>query len=315
MSIQEPSQPFSSPQFVKYLQSANSSQVVSAETDIRSFPESANAEYSSFGKFQFNTTHTKDTASEGNILSSPGGMFIDLISEEQEWPIQNDLFDGKMVFLMKANPKSTYDFDGDENVHWELQMQGRFKRVPGPLYLSIEIPKEEKFGVSWFTKVVAKAFCKLIKVMGYNLLHHSFGEKGDLPHFATPAYQAFDKFIVRKSNQTSPELGKPIDESHESSVKRRKFESGHIIDTSSLYTMSFNDTFFDPVTWQVKGIPLFKPIDIKKFTNNIRFVIYEVEEEDHKPLSARDGNVRAVAHGTHTKRNIVMWFQLHRRGA
>mmetsp|Transcript_12655 Transcript_12655/g.26273 ORF Transcript_12655/g.26273 Transcript_12655/m.26273 type:complete len:104 (-) Transcript_12655:87-398(-) len=96
-------------------------------------------------------------------------------------------------------------------------------------------------------------------------------------------------------------------------MMRRRFQANHTFDSSLMYTMSFNDTFFDPVQWQVTGIPLLKPIDMTKFTNNIRFVIYEVEEEDNKAIMLRDGNARAVVHGTHTKRNILMWFQLHKQ--
>jgi len=185
------------------------------------------------------------------------------------------------------------------------------------LYLGVEIPEdEEHFRISWPMRTVSKAFCKLIKFMGYSLLHNSVGEKGDRPHFATPAFQALDKFVASKADQPSPVLGHYIYEPFESALQRRKFQSEHTVDTSLLYTMSFNDTFFDPVRWRVTGVPLLRPVDMSRFTNNIRFVIYEVEEENHKPVAIpKNGDLKAVAHGTHTKKNHVMWFQLHRKAA
>jgi len=249
-------------------------------------------------------------------VTSPSldGMYIDLTGEERDYPINNTLFEGRMKLLLRADPQNKYDFDGDRKIYWELQIQGQFKRTPGPLYLSIEIPEEEStFKISWPMRAVARAFCRLIRFMGYNMLHNSFGEKGDRPHFGTPALQAFDKFVTSRTNETAPKLGQLIEESYHSAMMRRKFETGHTFDPSLLYTMSFNDTFFDPIKWQVTGIPLLNPIDMSKFADNIRFIIYEVEEEDHRSLNLPNGDARAVVHGTHTKRNIAMWFQMHRK--
>ena len=75
--------------------------------------------------------------------------------------------------------------------------------------------------------------------------------------------------------------------------------------------MSFNDTFFDPSSWTVTNIPIFKSVDMSKFANSLRLVLYEVDEEDYKQIRERSGNVRALSKGKHTKRNIAMFVQMH----
>lgn len=282
----------------------------SSESDKSLASTPTYSDYSSTAELRANETY-------GVVPTEYDRVYVNLADDQRDYPISNDLFEGKMRLLLREDPKNKYDFKGDHNVHWELQIQGRFKRAPGPLYLGVEIPEdEEHFRITWPMRTVSKAFCRLIKFMGYNLLHNSFGEKGDRPHFATPAFQAFDKFIASKPDQPPPVLGRYIHEPYESAMGRRKFQSDHTIDTTLLYTMSFNDTFFDPVQWQVTGVPLLRPVDMSRFTNNIRFAIWEVEEENHKPVaSPKNGDLKAVAHGMHTKKNHVMWFQLHRQAA
>lgn len=239
-------------------------------------------------------------------------IFINGLNEISSIPVNNELFEGKMIIILRANPTYNYDFGGDKNINWEVQLQGRFKRKPGPLYLSVEIPKEENFRLSWGLRTIVNASCKLIQFFGYDL-HKSLGEKGEIPHFASPAFQAFDKFVTTNSSQIHPpKLGQEIEESYDSCIKRRRLEKDHIIDTSLTYTMSFNDTFFDPAGWSVTGIPLFKNIDVSKFANSLRLVLYEVEEEDNRQIKNREGDVRAMVKGKHTKRNIAMWMQMHR---
>ena len=114
-------------------------------------------------------------------------IVVDGLQNGNEIPIDNDLFEGKMVILLRANTGLHYVFGGDDNILWEFQVQGKFKRKPGPLYISVEIPEEEKFKISWGLKAVANAFCKLITFFGYNL-HKSLGEQvsnGSYFKFAT----------------------------------------------------------------------------------------------------------------------------------
>ena len=76
--------------------------------------------------------------------------------------------------------------------------------------------------------------------------------------------------------------------------------------------MSFNDTFFDPAGWSVNGIPFFNSVDMSSFTNIIRLIFYEVEEENGRTIEKIDGNARHLAKGKHTKRNSILWFQMHK---
>lgn len=121
-------------------------------------------------KISSTTTTTTTTRMENNTVSLNG------LSHINEIPIHNDLFEGKMILIVRANPTSNYAFGGDPNIMWELQMQGKFKRTPGPLYLSVEIPREENFRMSWAVRAIANAFCKLIQFFGYDL-HKSLGDK------------------------------------------------------------------------------------------------------------------------------------------
>jgi len=217
-----------------------------------------------------------------------------------------------MLILLRANPTYKYEFGGDENINWEVQLQGKFKRIPGPLYLSVEIPREENLHLSWGLRTIINACCKLIQFFGYTL-HKSLGEKGEMPHFASPAFQAFDKFVATNTSEIdAPILGQEIQESYESCILRRKLEKEHTIDTSLLYTMSFNDTFFDPAMWSATGIPLFKNIDVSKFSSSLRLVLYEVEEEDNIAIKVKNGNAKTVVKGKHSKRKVAMWMQMHR---
>lgn len=240
------------------------------------------------------------------------GIQVNVFDGVNEWPINNEIFEGKMAIFFRGNPNNLYNFGMEDNIHWELQLQGRFKRKTGPLYLSVELPKEVPLRLSWPVRAVANVFCKMIKFLGFDL-HSSFGQNGELPHFATPLFQAIDKIAVTAHNEKMPQLGEVIYESNESIMERRKFKMSHTIDESLIYTMGFNDTFFDPVRWEVTGIPFpgFKRIEMKKVAKAIRLMIYEVAEENHKQHPAKNGNVRSVAHGAHTKRNAITWFQVH----
>lgn len=110
----------------------------------------------------------------------------------REIEIDNDLFKGKMLLFLRVpstsknnniieNPSSNnninqhYDFGGDKNIKWEMQIQGKFKRIPdGPLYLAVELPETKK--LNWGLRVFGNAFCKMIRFFGYDV-EKSFGEK------------------------------------------------------------------------------------------------------------------------------------------
>ena len=51
------------------------------------------------------------------------GTNIDLL--KTPFPINNDLFEGLIHVLMRDLPGNTYDFDGDKDVLWEIQIQVR----------------------------------------------------------------------------------------------------------------------------------------------------------------------------------------------
>ncbi len=61
------------------------------------------------------------TQDESPASDSFDGTSIDLAKSPFE--INNDLFEGLIHVLMRDLPGNTYDFDGDKDVLWEIQIQ------------------------------------------------------------------------------------------------------------------------------------------------------------------------------------------------
>eukprot|EP00560_Eucampia_antarctica_P004684 CAMPEP_0197836682 /NCGR_PEP_ID=MMETSP1437-20131217/29713_1 /TAXON_ID=49252 ORGANISM="Eucampia antarctica, Strain CCMP1452" /NCGR_SAMPLE_ID=MMETSP1437 /ASSEMBLY_ACC=CAM_ASM_001096 /LENGTH=337 /DNA_ID=CAMNT_0043443055 /DNA_START=135 /DNA_END=1148 /DNA_ORIENTATION=- len=271
------------------------------------------------GEGSINNSDDADDENPRRMLDGiEDGSTIDIhrntLGPNMTWPIQNNLFEGNICLLLRDHPRCDYNFDGEDDIFFEVQIQGKFKRQPqGPLYLSLEFPQVEKYKVSWPIKTALNALVSFIKSWGYKYLHLSYGGNGETPHLSTPAFQALDRLVITEEGQQPPPLGHPIPESYDETIIRKKFQFQHLIDTSFTYTMSFNNSFVNPVDWKVYGVPFVKSVDLS-FTDTLRLCIHEVVEENEQPLqSLTQGNIQSMAQGRHTKRNIAMWIQLHKK--
>ena len=115
-----------------------------------------------------------DGIEEGDIID----IHHNILGPNMTWPIDNDLFHGSICILLRDHPHCDYDFHGENDVFFEIQIQGKFKRQPqGPLYLSLELPQMEKLKVSWPVRTAMNALVAFIRSWGYRYLHMSFGGK------------------------------------------------------------------------------------------------------------------------------------------
>jgi hypothetical protein len=80
--------------------------------------EQNSADVLTYGELQ-----TQILTQTGDEIAGEGfdGTSIDLA--KSPFPINNDLFEGQIIFLLRDLPGNTYDFDGDKSVLWEIQMQ------------------------------------------------------------------------------------------------------------------------------------------------------------------------------------------------
>mmetsp|Transcript_27129 Transcript_27129/g.31022 ORF Transcript_27129/g.31022 Transcript_27129/m.31022 type:complete len:310 (+) Transcript_27129:91-1020(+) len=241
------------------------------------------------------------------------GTSVDLAKSPFE--INNELFEGKLHVLMRDLPGNTYDFDGDKDVLWEIQIQGKFKRqIKGPIYLALELPQHEKYRVTPPMKMVIRAMLQLMKTMGHKDVHLSFGGNDELPHMGAPAFHSFDRVVVTPSGGTPPVLGEHLPKT-QSDIQRRKsfFKLDQKIDLNSTYTFSVKNRRFDPLNWKVIGVPIIRQFTVSRYTESVRLSVYEVLEENGKPVQDPKGRITAMAKKKHTKRNYFLWIKMSRK--
>lgn len=251
---------------------------------------------------------------DGSVVAETfTGTQVDL--SKSPFPIKNDLFEGVIHFLLRDLPSNTYKFNGEKDVLWELQIQGKFRRqIKGPVYLAMELPQNEKYKVTPPMKLVIKACLQLMKSMGHKDVHMSFGGNGEVPHIGAPAFHSFDRVVVTPPGETPPKLGVHL-ERMPSDTQRRKnfFKVDMKIDVGSTYTFSMKNKRFNPLSWKVVGVPIARQFTVSRFTEAVRFAVYEVLEESGKPVEDPKGDVTAMAKKKHTKRNTFIWVLMSRK--
>jgi len=256
------------------------------------------------------------TPTEGNEADQGfDGSFVDL--SKSPFPIKNDVFEGLVHILMRDLPGNTYDFDGDKDVLWEIQIQGKFQRMlKGPVYFALELPQHEKYKVTGPMKLVIRASLQLMKTMGHKDVHVSFGGSGEVPHMGAPAFHSFDRVVVTPPGETPPQLGEHLPRMP-SDVQRRKnfFKTNMILDLNSTYTFSVKNRRFDPMKWKVVSVPIVRQFTVSRFTDSCRLAVYELLEEDNRPVSDPKGSLLTMAKKKHTKRNTFIWIQMSRNNA
>lgn len=265
----------------------------------------------SFGEL---VTQLQTPSSDGGpVEESFDGTAVDLT--KSPFPVNNDLFEGLIHILMRDLPGNKYTFDGEKEVLWEIQIQGKFKRqIKGPIYLAMELPQEEKYKVTAPMKLVIKACLQLMKTMGHKDVHLSFGGSGELPHMGAPAFHSFDRVVVTPPGETPPPLGQHL-QRMPSDVQRRKnfFKIDQKIEVGSTYTFSMKNRRFSPLSWKVVGVPIARQFTVSRFTESVRLAVYEVLEENGKPVEDPQGRVNTMAKKKHTKRNTFIWIKMSRK--
>lgn len=241
------------------------------------------------------------------------GTNVDL--KKSPYVVKNDLFDGLLHVMIRDLPGNTYDFDGDKDVLWEVQMQGKFKRqIKGPIYYAVELPQHEKYKVTAFIRLVVKGALNLARTRGHKEMHLSYGGGDELPHMAGPAFHSFDRVVVTPEGETPPPLGNHLPQM-ESDINRKKAfsKTGLELDLNSIYTFSAKSRRFDPIKWRVVGVPIVRSFNVARLTESFRLALYEVVEESGIPVEDPKGNLTTIASKKHTMRNTFLWLQMSRK--
>jgi hypothetical protein len=121
------------------------------------------------------------------------------------------------------------------------------------------------------SRSVAKAAINLCSTMVGDL-HSSLGDmKGNelyqLPHLVAPMFITFDKIVLTQPGETPPPLGIPFTEDLEYRKKRLKFRSikDAEVNLDTIYSFSVNTSNINLLTWNLCGIPLVRPMDLRTF--------------------------------------------------
>jgi len=262
---------------------------------------------------QLETTIQKPSPQGLRVEEGFEGISVDL--EKSPFPVKNDFFDGSVHIMLRDLPGNIYDFNGVNEVMWEIQIQGKFQRqLEGPIYFAVELPQHEKYKVTAPIKLVMKGSLALMRAMGHRETHVSFGGGDELPHIAGPAFHSFDRVVVTPDGETPPPLGKHLLQKGSDVSRKKAFSrTGLELDLNATYTFSVKNRRFDPLNWKVIGVPVVKSFDVARFTEAVRFAVYEVLEESGKPVEDPEGNLTTLVKKKHTKRNTFIWIQMSRK--
>jgi hypothetical protein len=203
------------------------------------------------------------------------------INSSSGFPIENDLFVGNVILVLRPlTPEDDPNFEDrvmDAQKTFEIQIQGKFKRIPrGQMYMGGQIT-EPSLGRT--TKGISNLLLRLLsRHVGANLAY-SFGTDDELPHISFPLITAMDHVVVTKAHEHVPTLGQPFVESHELRQRRmsstKNAEKWNLEDT---YSMSYSADSIDLSTWRI-----IYPCEVNLGnlwgTSALRLIIYEKDQE------------------------------------
>lgn len=198
-------------------------------------------------------------------------------------PFETRSFSGKAIMLLRpAKPSDDlyYQrrvFRGQQR-RMELQVQGRFKTVPGgTIYFGPEMGSFNAFSL------VQRTLAKLVVSFTQRRApasHMAMGDHADtqLPHFVAPLWSAADLLIVTPPGDTPPKLGQRLEECDGVVQGRRacaNLSGAGQWNTSDTYTFTFNTRFLDMPAWRAVGIGA--DIHINSFWPRtvLRLAVYE----------------------------------------
>ena len=224
------------------------------------------------------------------------------------YPIENELFCGQLCIrhYKDGYSNAAEDFSFPE-VYWEIQVQGKFKRVPsGALYLGVEpiwssdssANNKEVKSVPWHLKSVLTIFVNFMKSWGYKWFYISYGDDNDgsPPMMAAPLFQSLRRIHIAKSDGVIPQLGVLIEEDDDIQAARKVLANDDVIQLDNTYTFSFDNCYFEPFEWKVLRVPLVKEFDARKVAPKLRFSFYEVQGDDEPPTNGATNVVTSTKH-------------------
>ncbi len=201
-------------------------------------------------------------------------------------PFETDIFKGIAFFTHKhetVDPRFAPFYPKTRKVTYEVQVQGKFKRLPeGEIYCGAETM--EKMEMGFMTRAMSNAALKFAAVT-VDDLHYSFGETQsnpdfEFPHLVGPLFPTLDKVLETKDGDPLPVLGVPFVEDPAYRKKRLKWVSikDANVSLSTTYSFSVNTQNIDVVSWQFVNIPMCKPMDLRDFFGGspLRLIAYEV---------------------------------------
>ena len=229
-----------------------------------------------------------------------GGAFT--LNSRAAEPFETDLFEGNLLVMLRPSDSAADDPHYHRRLfsikqrRCEVQLQGRFKRPPGKMYIGGEIDTPAmNFGM------VTKSFAKLllnIMQAKVRLLHYSFGAEGgaEAPHIALPLRTSADTFISTPKGEAPPALGQLLEEWEAPAARaaRRAAASSdrYEWDLGATYTFTFHSMYFDLPSWKGTAIPGLggRTIDLHAFWGDaaFRLAVYESRAPDKAPHRWRE---------------------------
>jgi hypothetical protein len=159
-------------------------------------------------------------------------------------PFKTNLFDGKILFLLKTKPQDPKykEFFGKKKRMLEIHLQGKFLKQndkDSTIFIGGEVKGSMNLGS--MAKGIAGLMLKMVKSLSYGQFDHSFGGTcDDLPHIVTSLYQGVDRFVMTPEGETPPVLGKELPEAEKDRKLRRSSSSNLIVNPSTIYSLSYH---------------------------------------------------------------------------
>jgi hypothetical protein len=206
------------------------------------------------------------------------------INSSSGFPIENDLFVGKIILVLRPlTPEDDPHFKDrvmDARKTFEIQIQGKFKRIPrGQMFMGGQLTEPS---LGRMTKGISNILLRLLsRHVGANLAH-SFGTDDELPHISFPLITAMDKVVITKPHEHVPTLGQPFVESHE--LKQRRMSSAKSVDKWNLedtYSMSYSADSIDLSRWRIV-YPCELNLGNLWGNSALRLIVYEKDQETEK---------------------------------
>eukprot|EP01032_Pedospumella_encystans_P010838 gene10838-12651_t len=192
-----------------------------------------------------------------------------------------DLFEGKVLLAVNSAAETREPFVGmfqaNKQVKFELQVQGKFKRVPdGPIFFGGEITKKMELGM------ITRGICGGLLQMGRAVnayMHHSFGDTKnvELPHITGPFWSSVDRLNITPVGQTPPPFLESFPEDAKARAARKANPEYTVnVDLGATYSFSLKTSKMDLEEWAIATSSYTKSMNLSMFwaDADLRFVCY-----------------------------------------